>query len=254
MKQHKNNKRFSKERQMKRQKNGKRSDDERQTALQMKQQTKRRRTANDAANEAATNGKRTAKPMKASCILFRFVAAWLAVILQLHLPLGSASFEFFFVRLPFAATSFGVCCRFICRSLSLRSCVVCRSLPRCLPKRNEAALGRTGGLGSWVSSIGIEYMVFVVFVTHFLEYISLQNGLHFLFFRHRWVIEKTRCADRHYFSLQLHNQRKFVKFFFSHLFCFLVGRERVHKMAWNEFGLVFLSPPVFSGHPRGSRY
>ena len=30
-----------------------------------------------------------------------------------------------------------------------------------------------------------------------------------------------------------------MKFFFSHLFCFLVGRERVHKMAWNEFGLVF---------------
>ena len=106
------------------------------------------------------------------------------------------SFDFFFVRLPFAATSFGVCCRFICRSLSLRSRVVCRSLPRCLPKRNEAALGRTGGLGSWVSSIGIEYMVFVLFVTHFLEYISLQNGLLYLVLRHRWVIEKMRCADR----------------------------------------------------------
>ena len=61
MKQHKNNKRFSKERQMKRQKNGKRSDDERQTTLQLKHQTKRRRTANDAANEAATNGKRRSK-------------------------------------------------------------------------------------------------------------------------------------------------------------------------------------------------
>ena len=61
MKQHKNNKRCSKERQMKRQKNGKRSDDERQTTRQMKQQTKRRRTANDAANEAATNGKRRSK-------------------------------------------------------------------------------------------------------------------------------------------------------------------------------------------------
>ena len=58
------------------------------------------------ANEAATNGKRTAKPMKASCILFRFVAAWLAVILQLHLPFVAASFEFFY-------RSFAVRCHFV---------------------------------------------------------------------------------------------------------------------------------------------
>ena len=79
------------------------------------------------ANEAATNGKRTAKPMKASCILFRFVAAWLAVILQLHLPsLVSASFDFFFC-------SFAVRCHFVWCLLPVHLPFVVASFSRRLP-------------------------------------------------------------------------------------------------------------------------
>ena len=78
------------------------------------------------ANEAATNGKRTAKPMKASCILFRFVAAWLAIILQLHLPLVSASFEFFF-------RSFAVRCHFVWCLLPVHLPFVVASFSRRLP-------------------------------------------------------------------------------------------------------------------------
>jgi len=123
------------------------------------------------------------------------------------------------LRSAFVAGSIAVYCRFVCRSL------------RCwVPKRNEAALGRTGSLESWLSSTGITYMIFVVFVTHSLEYISLQNGLLYLLLRRRWVIEKMRCADRSWLSRQLHNQRKIVKFFVSQLFFFLVGRKRVHSL------------------------
>ena len=58
------------------------------------------------ANEAATKRNKIQEAFIGFAVRLPFVAAWLAVILQLHLPLVSASFEFFF-------RSFAVRCHFV---------------------------------------------------------------------------------------------------------------------------------------------